>query len=136
MEQTVKQFRKRNAILSCLRCTHVHPSAEDLHRMLQAEHPDISLATVYRNLSLFKRQGLIRSLGAVDGIERFDADTSPHVHFICTGCGRVLDLPQLTPPQALEAEAQASSGCQITGCQLTYTGVCLSCQQQNQEELS
>ena len=95
MEQNVKQFRKRNAILSCLRCTHVHPSAEDLHRMLQAEHPDISLATVYRNLSLFKRQGLIRSLGAVDGIERFDADTSPHVHFICTGCGAVIDLPQL-----------------------------------------
>ena len=136
MEASRKQFRKRNAILSCLRCTRVHPSAEEIYRMLQAEHPDISLATVYRNLSLFKRQGLIRSLGAVDGIERFDADTSPHVHFICTGCGRVLDLPQLTPPQALEAEAQASSGCQITGCQLTFTGVCLSCQEQNQEELS
>ena len=136
MDASRKQFRKRNDILSCLRCTRVHPSAEEIYRMLQAEHPDISLATVYRNLSLFKRQGLIRSLGAVDGIERFDADTSPHVHFICTGCGRVLDLPQLTPPQALEAEAQASSGCQITGCQLTFTGVCLSCQEQNQEELS
>ena len=136
MEASRKQFRKRNAILSCLRCSRVHPSAEEIYRMLQAEHPDISLATVYRNLSLFKRQGLIRSLGAVDGIERFDADTSPHVHFICTGCGRVLDLPQLTPPQALAAEAQASSGCQITGCQLTFTGVCLSCQQQNQEELT
>ena len=136
MEATGKQFRKRNAILSCLRCTHAHPSAEEIYRMLQAEHPDISLATVYRNLSLFKRQGLIRSLGAVDGIERFDADTSPHVHFICTGCGAVIDLPQLTSPQSLEAEAQSSSGCQITGCQLTFTGVCLSCQEQNQEELS
>ena len=136
MEASRKQFRKRNAILSCLRCTRVHPSAEEIYRMLQAEHPDISLATVYRNLSLFKRQGLIRSLGAVDGIERFDADTSPHVHFICTGCGAVIDLPQLTSPQSLEAEAQASSGCQITGCQLTFTGVCLSCQEQNQEELS
>ena len=136
MEASRKQFRKRNAILSCLRCTRVHPSAEEIYRMLQAEHPDISLATVYRNLSLFKRQGLIRSLGAVDGIERFDADTSPHVHFICTGCGAVIDLPQLTSPQSLEAEAQSSSGCQITGCQLTFTGVCLSCQQQNQEELT
>ena len=136
MEQTVKQFRKRNAILSCLRCTHVHPSAEDLHRMLQAEHPDISLATVYRNLSLFKRQGLIRSLGAVDGIERFDADTSPHVHFICTDCGAVLDLPDLALPQRLEAEAQQYSGCHISGCQLTFSGVCPSCQQNHQEELS
>ena len=136
MEATGKQFRKRNAILSCLRCTHAHPSAEEIHRMLQAEHPDISLATVYRNLSLFKRQGQIRSLGTVDGIERFDGETSPHVHFICTSCGAVLDLPQLALPQSLEAEAQSSSGCHITGCQLTFTGVCPSCQQQNLEELS
>ena len=136
MEPTVKQFRKRNAILSCLRCTHIHPSAEDIYRMLQAEHPDISLATVYRNLGLFKRQGLIQSLGAVDGIERFDADTRPHVHFICTGCGAVLDLPELALPQSLGAEAEVSSGCQITGCQLTFTGVCPSCQQHHQEELS
>ena len=136
MEATGKQFRKRNAILSCLRCTHAHPSAEEIHRMLQAEHPDIALATVYRNLSLFKRQGQIRSLGTVDGIERFDGETSPHVHFICTSCGAVLDLPQLALPQSLEAEAQSSSGCHITGCQLTFTGVCPSCQQQNLEELS
>lgn len=136
MEASRKQFRKRNAILSCLRCTRAHPSAEEIYRMLQAEHPDISLATVYRNLSLFKRQGLIRSLGAVDGVERFDGDTSPHVHFICTGCGAVLDLPELALPQSLEAEAQQFSGCHITGCQLTFSGVCPSCQQNRQEELS
>ena len=127
MEQTVKQFRKRNAILSCLRCTHVHPSAEDLHRMLQAEHPDISLATVYRNLSLFKRQGLIRSLGAVDGIERFDADTSPHVHFICTGCDSIVDLPQMEIPGSLSAEAEEVSGCRVQSCRLTFTGLCGKC---------
>ena len=128
MEPTVKQFRKRNAILSCLRCTHIHPSAEDIYRMLQAEHPDISLATVYRNLGLFKRQGLIQSLGAVDGIERFDADTRPHVHFICTGCDRVMDLPDLEPPISLSREAQARTGCQVDGCQLTFTGLCERCQ--------
>ena len=75
METTSKQFRKRNAILTCLRQTCTHPSAEDVHRMLQAEHPDISLATVYRNLNLFKKQGVIQSLGAVNDIERVDANT-------------------------------------------------------------
>ncbi|MBQ3488434.1 MAG: transcriptional repressor, partial [Clostridia bacterium] len=90
METTSKQFRKRNAILTCLRQTCTHPSAEDVHRMLQAEHPDISLATVYRNLSLFKKQGVIQSLGTVNGIERFDANTEPHVHFVCTGCDAVM----------------------------------------------
>ena len=51
MELSTKQFRKRNAILECLKNTQAHPSAETLFQMLQQEHPDISLATVYRNLS-------------------------------------------------------------------------------------
>ncbi len=123
-----KQFRKRNAILQCLRDTRAHPSAEEVHRLLQAEHPDISLATVYRNLSLFKQQGIIRSLGTVDGIERFDADVSPHTHFVCTGCHRVDDLPQIPIPQHLSSQAE-DAGCHITGCQLTLTGLCSTCYQ-------
>ncbi len=125
-----KQFKKRSAILSCLQSTHLHPSAEMVHQMLQEAHPDISLATVYRNLALFKRQGLVRSVGTVDGTERFDADTHPHVHFICTGCQSVLDLPFLELPQSLTREAEETSGCMVDGCQLTFTGLCGSCRTQ------
>ena len=127
METTSKQFRKRNAILTCLRQTCTHPSAEDVHRMLQAEHPDISLATVYRNLNLFKKQGVIQSLGTVNGIERFDANTDPHVHFVCTGCDAVLDFPQVEVPTALGSDAEKQTGCHINGCQLTFTGLCQKC---------
>lgn len=127
MEAATKQFRKRNAILTCLQNTNTHPSAETVHEMLRAEHPDISLATVYRNLSLFKRQGLIASLGTVNGIERFDANTDPHVHFICTGCDAVLDLPEVEVPQSLGCAAENCSGCQVAACQLTFTGLCGSC---------
>ena len=52
--ESAKQFRKRNAILACLRASKAHPSAETLYQILQKEQPDISLATVYRNLALFK----------------------------------------------------------------------------------
>ncbi len=127
MEASTKQFRKRNAILACLRRTDTHPSAEMVHEMLQAEHPDISLATVYRNLSRFKAQGIITSVATVRGTERFDAHTDPHVHFICGGCDSVLDLPQIEVPQTLSADAEATSGCQIQSCQLTFTGLCSKC---------
>ena len=127
MEVTTKQFRKRNAILECLRCTTAHPSAETVHSMLQAEHPDISLATVYRNLALFKKQGLVQSIGTVNGIERFDANTAPHVHFVCTGCDAVLDLPQMDPPENLCSAAAEGVGGQVTGCSLTFTGKCSHC---------
>ena len=130
MEGTRKHFRKRDAILECLMSTTAHPSADMVHAMLQTEHPDISLATVYRNLALFKRQGRIISVGTVNGAERFDANTDPHVHFICNGCDAVLDLHQIQVPASLSGEVEETSGCRVTGCQLTFAGLCSSCQKQ------
>lgn len=127
MESTTKQFRKRNAILEVLRMTDTHPSAEMVYEMLQKEHPDISLATVYRNLSRFKSQGIIQSVATVRGIERFDANTDPHVHFICSGCDAVLDLPQIEVPHSLSCSVEQCSGCNVSACQLTFSGLCSRC---------
>jgi Fur family peroxide stress response transcriptional regulator len=129
MERTAKHFRKRDAILSCLRSTELHPSADWVYERVKQEIPDISLATVYRNLNLFKEQGLIQSLGTVKGVERFDGNTAPHVHYICTGCGRVVDLPGLSVPEDLNYAAEAESGGRVAACQLTFTGICGKCSQ-------
>ena len=129
-----KQFRKRAAILDCLRRTNAHPSAEDLHAMLQHEHPDISMATVYRNLALFKEKGMIISVGTVKGVERFDGNTEPHVHFVCTECGGVLDLGTISVPEELKRKAATETGGQVGTCQLSFTGICMECLNDNSEE--
>lgn len=131
MERTAKHFRKRDAILNCLRGTDTHPSAEWVYERVRSEMSDISLATVYRNLSLFKEQGLIASLGTVKGVERFDGNTDPHVHFICTGCGKVVDLPELTVPEELNTAAARASGGLVDSCQLSFTGICGDCRKIN-----
>ena len=133
MERTAKHFRKRDAILTCLRQTTVHPSAEWVYAKLKPEYSDLSLGTVYRNLALFKEQGLITSLGTVNGVERFDGNTDPHVHFICTGCDAVQDLPEVQIPKSLSSNVEKNAGCRVIGCQLTFTGKCNQCQQ-NMEE--
>ena len=127
MEPATKRFKKRDAIYTCLCQTDTHPSAEMVHQMLQPEHSDISLATVYRNLTYFKNQGLAVSVATVRGVERFDANTAPHVHFICTNCDAVIDLHQVPMPRSLDGEIHSSAGCRVEGCQLTYTGLCGSC---------
>ena len=127
MEASAKQFRKRNAILECLRQTREHPGAETVYAMLRQEHPDISLATVYRNLALFKSQGLIMSVGTVKGVERFDGNPVPHAHFICTGCDAVIDLPGVDPPEGLCEAATRDVGGRVAECHLTFTGVCGQC---------
>ena len=125
MEKVTKQFKKRNAIFECLCGTDTHPSAEMVHEMLHAEHPDISLATVYRNLAKFKAEGKIMSVATVKGVERFDGNTAPHVHFICNNCDTVLDLHQIPMPRY---EAEDCGGCRIESCALTFTGLCSDCQ--------
>ncbi len=127
MEPRTKHFKKREAILNCLRSTNTHPTAEWVHAQIRNEYPDISLGTVYRNLSLFKKQGLITSVATVNGIERFDANTEPHVHFVCTGCDAVLDMEQIPVPAQLGADMEKSTGCRIESCQLTFTGLCSDC---------
>ena len=87
-----KYSKKREAILEALRNTTEHPSAEMLYARLKPEFPDLSLGTVYRNLAMFIRDGDAVSVGTVAGQERYDADTHPHAHFICSECGRVLDV--------------------------------------------
>ena len=127
MESSTKQFKKRNAILTCLQSTNAHPSADMVLEMLQEEHPDISMATVYRNLSRFRNQGVIQCIATVRGIERYDANTDPHVHFICSGCDAVIDLHQIEVPESLNSRVEETSGCQVQSCQLTFMGLCEEC---------
>ena len=127
METSTKQFRKRNAILTYLRSTTSHPSAEMVFTDLKQEIPDLSMGTVYRNLSLFKQQGLASSVATVKGVERFDGNTEPHVHFICSECDAVIDLMDMEVPDALKKVAESCCGGQVAQCQLNFTGQCRSC---------
>ena len=136
MERTAKHFRKRDAILTCLRETTVHPSAEWVYTQLKPEIADLSLGTVYRNLSLFKEQGKIVSLGTVKVVERFDGNTAPHVHYICPQFGSILDLAGISVPDALNDQAAKCSGSTVAGCQLTFRGVCMECQNNHHMEES
>jgi Fur family peroxide stress response transcriptional regulator len=127
LEVTTKQFRKRNAILSYLQGVTNHPSAEMVFTDLKHEIPDLSMGTVYRNLNLFKQQGLAISVATVKGVERFDGNTNPHVHFICSECDAVIDLMDMDVPEELKTIAEKSSGGQVAECQLTFIGLCKDC---------
>lgn len=127
MTPSTKQFRKRNAILAYLKDTTSHPSAEMVFAQLKPEIPDLSLGTVYRNLSMFKQQGIIASLGAVNCVERFDYNTAPHVHFVCSQCSDILDMPNMEVPEQLIQTAAEATGGQVATCQLTFTGQCQRC---------
>ena len=81
METVRKKSRKREAMLAALRATTEHPTAEMLYNTLKPEYPELSLGTVYRNLSVLAEEGLVVSVAHVNGQERYDARVEPHTHF-------------------------------------------------------
>lgn len=127
MAASQKHFRKRDAIYDYLLHSKAHPSAEMVYAQLKPEIPDLAMGTVYRNLNHFKEQGLVSSIATVRGTERFDANTRPHVHFICSDCDAVIDLDEMQIPDSLGSAAAYCCGGQVTLCHLHFTGVCRDC---------
>ncbi len=135
MERAIRYSKKREAILTQIQETSCHPSAEWVYQQLRPLHPDLSLGTVYRNLAFFRERGLVRSVGVVQGQERFDAITTPHSHFVCNCCGTVLDLPDVRPERGLEQTVSTQYGFAVERCELTFYGLCPNCtDQQNLKE--
>ena len=88
----VKKTKQKEVILRVLRGTTSHPTASWIYDEVRREIPNISLATVYRNLKLLKERGEILELEFNGTLGRFDARTDNHYHFRCEKCNRVFDV--------------------------------------------
>ena len=87
-----KHSKQRDMILEYLKGTKAHPTPEQIFDDLREEHPELGIATVYRNLKALYAQGLIKKLNVGEHADRYDADISNHYHFLCEDCGEVSDL--------------------------------------------
>ncbi len=130
MTSSQKHFKKRDAILQYLHSVDTHPSAEMVYSALKTEIPDLSLATVYRNLNLFRQQGKACCVATVQGVDRFDGNTGPHVHFICNECQAVQDLDRICVPAEVAEKTGQLYGNLVTDCQLIISGVCRDCRKE------
>lgn len=125
--QTRRTSKKRQSIYDALCATTAHPSAEQLYAQLKPEMPDLSLGTVYRNLNVLIEDGLIITVGNVNGEVRYDANTSNHSHFICTKCGRVDDVFLDLSIDSRYPEVEDITGGKVNGHTLNYFGLCDNC---------
>ena len=89
---TLKYSRQRESIREFVMNSREHPTADTVYAGIKAEFPNISLGTVYRNLSLLVDLGEIAKITTGDGPDRFDCNTKPHSHFICTQCHNITDI--------------------------------------------
>lgn len=123
---TVKYSRQRESIKEYLAGTKDHPTADMVYMNVRKLYPNISLGTVYRNLNFLVEQKEAVKLSCGDGFERFDGNVEPHYHFVCRGCGRVLDL-EMDSLEHINTLAAAKFGGMIEGHSVMFYGRCAEC---------
>ena len=127
-----KHSKKRDAILRTIQSVESHPGARWVYEQLKPSIPGLSLGTVYRNISVFREEGMVNSVGVVNGEERFDGRTEPHPHFICENCGAVIDLLEKNQPEIIAQISIKIPGCAIDKRKTVFYGLCKECNTRRQ----
>ncbi len=117
---------QRHAILEFLIQSMIHPTADDIYKALEAKFPNMSVATVYNNLRVFRESGLVKELTYGDSSSRFDFVTNDHYHIMCDSCGKIVDFHY---PGLDEVEHLAShvTGFQVNSHRMEIYGTCPTC---------
>ena len=122
----LKYSRQREAIKEFLMTRSDHPTADVIYQNIKQTYPNISLGTVYRNLSLLSDMGEILKITAGDGKEHYDGDVRPHNHFVCKTCGSVIDLHMDSIDHIKDTASRNFNG-HIDGYTTIFYGTCGSC---------
>jgi Fur family peroxide stress response transcriptional regulator len=124
---------QRMAIARILAKSEGHPSVEDIHAQITQDFPTMSLATVYKNITLMKSLGEVLELGFPDGSNRYDGNKPhPHPHVICIKCKEILD-PDLESLDDMKQEVESATHFQILNHRLDFFGLCESCREKDDE---
>lgn len=118
---------QRTLLLELIRQADGHLDADELHRRAQKRNPRISLATVYRNLRLFKELGLIAEsdLGGTHSHYEMKGEAEHH-HLVCLGCGMVVEFDSPLLARAVSKTGR-ENGFDVTSVQLKLEGYCPKC---------
>lgn len=135
---TTKHSRQRDAIKNFLISRKDHPTAEVVYSNVIKEFPNISLGTVYRNLSFLVDNGQAVKVPCNDGSVHFDGNTMPHYHFQCTECNALIDLDCNceTAEKAFLAAAGENFKGSIAGNVSFFYGICECCLNKRNNKVS
>lgn len=100
-----------------------HPTADVIYERVKAEIPNISLGTVYRNLSQLQAENLITVVESSDAKAHYEGNLSEHIHFLCKECNRITDcFEKVSVPPVFE-----KMGYKVERQKTVYYGICKEC---------
>jgi Fur family peroxide stress response transcriptional regulator len=129
----IKLTHQRMEIYRELASSDNHPDAGSIYKRLKKRIPEIALDTVYRNLKLLEKYGLISVVGLNQDTQRFDANIRKHHHFVCVKCGRIDDF-YCRSLDALPAPEEAARFGKPLTIDVEVKGICGLCGKRTKEK--
>ena len=124
---TKRNTIQRSLVFEAVNKLQCHATADEIYEKIVTEHPNVSRATVYRNLKLLSETGYIRKIEIPGGADRFDHMCHDHCHVKCEKCGRVFDV-DMEYITGIEKNIKDDRGFKFTGYDILFRGVCPDCQ--------
>ena len=121
----IKPSVQRMAIMTYLMEHRTHPTVDEIYTALSPSIPTLSKTTVYNTLKLLSEQGAAQTLTIDERNTCYDADTTPHAHFLCKRCGRIYDLK--CDINIKKVEDMDMDGHDIQEIHYYYKGICKDC---------
>lgn len=90
-EKGLKVTPQRVAIYEAIVKSKNHPTAENVIEYIKANHPNISVGTVYKVLDSLVENSLLKKVKTEKDIMRYDAVLSNHHHLYCSETDRIED---------------------------------------------
>lgn len=115
---------QRLAVMEFLMNHRTHPTVDEIYNGLYDSIPTLSKTTVYNTLKLFVDMGVAQMLTINEHKTCFDADVTPHAHFLCKRCQKVYDM-EFIPFK--EDVPSTIDGHKIMEVYEQFKGVCKSC---------
>ena len=119
---------QRTLLLDTIKHLEGHVTAEQIYALLAKRYPQISKATVYRNLNLLEEEHQILRIAVPGAADYYESNTAPHYHIKCLECNQLTDV-SLNLDKTLEQEIQDTNGFALLGHSLLFYGICPRCQQ-------
>ena len=125
---------QRQVILEELGKLHSHPTADEIFDRVRARLPRISLGTVYRNLELLSRNGMIGKIEIAGRQMRFEKELRAHQHIRCIRCDRIEDIPGEQIPTKCDSEILQATGYRLIERRVEFLGICPACRYTEQSK--
>ena len=121
----MKFSRQRELTISEVLNSDEHLTADAIYERLKKENPNLSLGTVYRNLTQLSDKGMIGKVSIPGDPVRFDGNLSNHSHLICGSCGKIIDIDEKL--FNLDFSKLQEEGIQVIGTDILLRGICSEC---------